>query len=63
MDKDVTLAEFEEESTCKVELWNYSPKLLAKEKSVDKLSLYLSLKDSSDERVQDARKELLKDVF
>ena len=36
----------------KIEIWKYDPTLLSKGGQVDRLSLYLSLKDSDDERVQ-----------
>lgn len=36
----------------KVEIWKYPPALLADDGVVDRLSLYLSLKDSEDERIQ-----------
>jgi hypothetical protein len=42
-----------------VELWSYEPKLLATENVVDRLSLYLSLKDDADERVQGALEEMM----
>lgn len=44
---------------CEVEIWTYSPGLFAREGKADRLSLYLSLKDSSDERVQSALDSLL----
>ena len=37
---------------CKVELWNYDPVKLCENGIVDKLSLYASLKDTKDSRVQ-----------
>ncbi len=37
-----------------IELWKYAPALFANEGRVDRLSLYLSLKDNTDERVQSA---------
>lgn len=46
----------------KVEVWKYNPALLAKEDCVDRLSLYLSLKDSVDERVQMECDTLLNDM-
>jgi len=47
------------ESTIKLEIWKYAPELLTKDNTVDKYSLYLSLKHSSDERIQMALDELL----
>ncbi len=46
-----------------VEKWRYDPKALGKGKTVDPLSLALSLKDSQDERVQMAVEHLLSDLW
>lgn len=35
-----------------LEVWNYNPEILSKGKYVDELSLYLSIKNSNDERTQ-----------
>jgi hypothetical protein len=45
---------FHTETSIVVEVWRYAPELLSKKEMVDPLSLYLSLKDSNDERVEDA---------
>ena len=45
--------------TCLVELWRYAPEPLAQGGGVDPLSLYLSLRESADERVHIALDELL----
>lgn len=48
--------------TVEIEVWNYSPELFAKDGrqgAVDPLSLYLSLRNFPDERVQKALEELL----
>ena len=45
--------------TCLVELWRYAPEPLAQGGGVDPLSLYLSLRESTDERVHIALDELL----
>lgn len=42
-----------------VEVWRYKPGLFARQGVVDQLSLYLSLKDSEDERVQTALEEMI----
>ena len=42
-----------------IELWKYAPAQFANEGRVDRLSLYLSLKDNTDERVQSALDALL----
>lgn len=46
----------------KVEVWKYDPKLLSADKYVDSLSLYLSLRDSDDERVQMECDNLINDM-
>lgn len=43
----------------KLELWKYNPKLLSDSGIVDVLSLYLSMKDSQDERVQSSLEEMM----
>lgn len=45
-----------------LEVWNYDPKLLAKADLVDPLSLYLSMKDTEDERVDIALDQLLENI-
>jgi DNA-binding MarR family transcriptional regulator len=48
------------EGCCEWQLWNYSPELLADSRTVDPLSLTLSLQHETDERVQLALEELRK---
>jgi hypothetical protein len=43
-----------------IEVWRYPPALLAKRTFVDPLSLYLSLKDDPDERVQSSLEEMMR---
>ena len=57
-DKSLELAA-PEPGAFEIELWKYSPAHFAPEGTVDRLSLYLSLKDSADERVQSALDVLL----
>lgn len=49
-----------EPGSFEVELWKYTPTQFASEGRVDRLSLYLSLKDNTDERVQSALDALLR---
>ena len=44
----------------RLEIWSYSPHLLSSGSNVDPLSLYLSLRDDSDERVQSALEESMR---
>ncbi|MDM8534062.1 helix-turn-helix domain-containing protein [Clostridiaceae bacterium HSG29] len=43
-----------------VQLWNYDPKLFSDKSCVDLLSLYVSLKEETDERVKQALEEILR---
>ena len=51
----------ESEDKIELELWRYSPVLFPQNNQIDSLSLYLSLKDNDDERIQSALDELLED--
>lgn len=54
---------FAEPGSMTVERWRYAPALLSPDgRMVDRLSLYLSLRDDPNERVQGALKDLLEDV-
>lgn len=46
----------------RIEIWNYNPLLLTSEKEVDCLSLFLSMKNESDERVQIALTKMIKNI-
>jgi hypothetical protein len=50
---------FEEDAAIIVEVWAYAPELLSEGASVDPLSLYLSMREDPDERVQTALAQLL----
>ena len=52
-----------EEAPIHLQVWKYSPALLSKGKNVDPLSLYLSLKDVEEERVQKMLSALVKQVW
>ena len=45
-----------------IEVWTYSPKPFAENNTVDRLSLFLSLKDSKDERVEAALEAMMEGV-
>lgn len=49
-----------EPGSIEVEIWKYAPKLFAKDGIIDPLSLFLSLKNTEDERVEMALDTLLK---
>ena len=45
-----------------LEIWKYDPKLLSTDGMVDPLSLYLSLKNETDERIEAACEDLLENI-
>ena len=51
-----------ENATARMEAWSYSPQLLGDKRMVDPLSLYLSLRNSADERVQEQLGQLIEEV-
>lgn len=53
---------YPDDGTIRVEKWRYRPEILSDGPTVDRLSLYLSLREEHDERVQSALKELLESV-
>ena len=46
----------------KLEVWHYDPTLLSNRNEIDKLSLYLSIKDHEDERLQGALKNMINEI-
>lgn len=53
---------YQDDDTIMVERWRYRPEILSDGPTVDRLSLYLSVREEHDERVQSALKELLDGV-
>jgi hypothetical protein len=51
-----------ENATARIEVWSYNPHLLGDDRMVDPLSLYLSLRNSSDERVQQQLEQLMREI-
>jgi hypothetical protein len=49
-----------EPGALEIEVWGYAPGLFAEGEVVDRLSLYLSLKESKDERIEAALEEMMK---
>ena len=45
-----------------IETWSYDPKLLSESHTVDKLSLWLTVRDSRDPRIEEAADQLLEQV-
>ena len=50
-----------EQATAQIEVWSYEPKILGDNEKVDTLSLYLSLRDSPDERIQQQLETLIRE--
>lgn len=50
----------EEFGTCLLQVWSYDPKVLAVDDCVDPFSLYLSLQNEPDERIELALEEMMK---
>lgn len=53
---------YAEQATVKIEVWSYDPTLLGDARMVDPLSLYLSLQNSPDERIQQQLELLIEEV-
>lgn len=51
-----------DEASLEVEVWSYKPGMLSEGPAVDRLSLYLSLRDDTDERVHSALNEMMRGV-
>lgn len=51
-----------ESATARIEVWSYPPERLGDDRMVDPLSLYLSLRESGDERVQQQLEQLIAEV-
>lgn len=60
--EDITVIPYAEPGSVEIEIWKYDPNCLAEAGIADRLSLYLSLKDTADERVQSALETLLGDM-
>lgn len=53
----------EDTGTCRIELWRYDPALFVKNNRVDPFSLYLSLQDEEDERLEMALAEMMEKIL
>lgn len=49
----------EDVETCRIQLWRYDPALFVQNDRIDPFSLYLSLQDETDERVETALAEMM----
>lgn len=53
----------DDEAEIEIEVWSYDPLLFAKKRIVDRFSLYLSLKENQDERIQTMLEKMIKDIL
>ncbi len=51
-----------DEADLELEIWNYNPNTLSEHEKVDPFSLYLSLRDIEDERIEAALEELMEKI-
>jgi DNA-binding transcriptional regulator YhcF (GntR family) len=51
-----------DEADFELEIWNYNPILFSKDGKVDPFSLYLSLRETTDERIETALEELMEKI-
>jgi DNA-binding MarR family transcriptional regulator len=60
--KKIKMTEYPEDAIAKLQEWKYSPELIGDEgkETVDRFSLYLSLQNNEDERIQSALEELIR---
>ena len=49
----------QDDGTCRVQIWRYEPRLFVSDGTVDPFSLYQSLKDERDERIEMSLDELM----
>lgn len=62
--KDAELAKNDPDSNYRIEIWKYSPKMLSQQHEyVDRLSLYLSLRDDNDPRVSKELNIILNEIW
>lgn len=62
--KDAELAKSDPDSNYRVEIWKYSPKMLPQQHEyVDRLSLYLSLRDDNDPRISKELDIILNEIW
>jgi len=58
----VMILDIAEPNACELEIWSYSPELFAKNEVVDRFSLFLSMREENDERVQSALEGMMEQV-
>ena len=53
---------FSDDAVCRIEIWSYPPQVDQKDGVVDQLSLYLSLQNSNDERIESALDNMIREI-
>ncbi len=61
-DNSTMVFDIPEPNACVLEIWSYSPELFEKSRVVDRFSLFLSLKNNSDERIQAALGRMMEKI-
>ncbi len=59
---DVMILDIVEPNASEFEIWSYSPKLFGEKRVVDRFSLFLSMREDGDERVQSAIEGMMEQV-
>ena len=59
---NLSRAAVDDPESLEIEVWTYDPQLFSSDGTVDRLSLFLSLRDSEDERVEAALEEMMEAV-
>jgi hypothetical protein len=60
--KNLSVLEIAEPGACELEIWSYPPELFTKDGVVDRFSLYLSLQENKDERVESALAKMMEQI-
>lgn len=58
----IRIVEYTDEADCELELWHYDPSLFSENSIVDPFSVYLSLQEVVDERVESALEEMMEQM-
>ncbi|HOK54391.1 MAG TPA: transcriptional regulator, partial [Armatimonadota bacterium] len=59
---DIYDVDYEDDNAYNLEIWRYDPFVLSSTNAVDRLSLFLSLRDTNDERIEAALDEMMEGV-
>jgi len=59
---EVMILDIAEPNAIELEIWSYSPELFSKKGVVDRFSLFLSMREDNDERVQSTLEEMMEQI-